>query len=347
MFAWLRLWFVEFITLLRRRFARVGRRARAPRTVAAYFEEWIKQPRGQAAARADAQRLTAHVLPMLGAMPLRDVGADDVRRVFAGLKLAPRTVLATYGGLQRLFACALAAELVDRNPCVLTGAELPARADKDRAWRATAVFRREEAKQLLGSPLVPISARLLYAFGLLAGLREGEIAALRWCDIEAREPLAALRVHSSFSRANGVVKGTKTEQPRMVPVHPVLAQLLAEWRKLRSDTPEALVLTNQLGGPLTDHTVGRWLQRDLGRLGLRARRFHDTRRTFISLALSDGARKEVLRWVTHTGAGDVFDLYVTLPWPALCEAVSCLQLGPRPPSGPSAITLAIVPGGRS
>jgi integrase len=53
---------------------------------------------------------------------------------------------------------------------------------------------------------------------------------------------------------------------------------------------------------------------DLARLGLRKRRVHDLRRTFISLALADGARNDVLRWVTHGPDGDIVDLYTTLPW---------------------------------
>jgi len=36
------------------------------------------------------------------------------------------------------------------------------------------------------------------------------------------------------------------------------------------------------------------------RLGIRARRQHDLRRTFISLCLGDGGRSDILRWVTHS-----------------------------------------------
>jgi hypothetical protein len=68
---------------------------------------------------------------------------------------------------------------------------------------------------------------------------------------------------------------------------------------------------------------------DLSRLGLRRRRHYDTRRTFISLAQADGARKDVLRWVTHGPTGKAFDAYTTLPWATLCEAVGYLRLGLR------------------
>ena len=69
------------------------------------------------------------------------------------------------------------------------------------------------------------------------------------------------------------------------------------------------------------------LHEDLELLGLRKRRHCDTRRTLVSLAQADGARKDVLRWVTHGPTGDIVDLYTTLPWSTLCEAVACLRIG--------------------
>jgi hypothetical protein len=56
------------------------------------------------------------------------------------------------------------------------------------------------------------------------------------------------------------------------------------------------------------------------------RRQHDARRSFISLARSDGARKDVLEWVTHGPRGDIVDLYTTLPWELLCAEVAKLKI---------------------
>jgi hypothetical protein len=59
---------------------------------------------------------------------------------------------------------------------------------------------------------------------------------------------------------------------------------------------------------------------------LRARRQHDARRTFISIARADGARPDILRWATHGPTGDITDQYTTLLWPALCEEVATLRI---------------------
>jgi len=48
-----------------------------------------------------------------------------------------------------------------------------------------------------------------------------------------------------------------------------------------------------------------------------------------SLSLGDGARKDILRWVTHGPEGDIVSLYTTLPWAALCDEVAKLKIDLR------------------
>jgi len=68
---------------------------------------------------------------------------------------------------------------------------------------------------------------------------------------------------------------------------------------------------------------------DLERIGLRRRRQYDSRRTFVSLAQADGARRDILRWITHGPEGDIVSLYTSLPWTALCEEVAKLNIALR------------------
>jgi hypothetical protein len=46
----------------------------------------------------------------------------------------------------------------------------------------------------------------------------------------------------------------------------------------------------------------------------------------ISLALVDGARRDLLETVTHGARGDIMSVYTTAPWPALCAEVAKLQI---------------------
>jgi hypothetical protein len=60
---------------------------------------------------------------------------------------------------------------------------------------------------------------------------------------------------------------------------------------------------------------------------MRVRRGHDLRRTFITLAQEDGARRDVLQVITHApDAADVMSLYTTYPWSTLCAEVAKLQI---------------------
>jgi hypothetical protein len=81
-----------------------------------------------------------------------------------------------------------------------------------------------------------------------------------------------------------------------------------------------------------DPVVHGQLREDLELLGLRGRRVHDTRRTFISLALANGANRDKLAWVTHGPKGDIMSLYTTLPWESLCAKVAKLKVNLRSPS---------------
>jgi len=59
------------------------------------------------------------------------------------------------------------------------------------------------------------------------------------------------------------------------------------------------------------------------------RRIHDLRRTLISLARSDGAKKDILRLGTHGRDGDIMEAYTTLDWEALCLEVAKLRVERR------------------
>jgi hypothetical protein len=57
------------------------------------------------------------------------------------------------------------------------------------------------------------------------------------------------------------------------------------------------------------------------------RRFGSTIRRLARRPRSiSGARKDILRWITHGPEGDIVDLYTTLPWHTLCEEVARLKI---------------------
>lgn len=79
------------------------------------------------------------------------------------------------------------------------------------------------------------------------------------------------------------------------------------------------------------HFIWTRVEADLRALGLRHRRGHDLRRTFVSLAREDGAAPDVLRLATHAPSRDILDAYTSVSWERLCEEFSRLRVErPKP-----------------
>jgi integrase len=330
-----------------------GLRDEGPITVERFARRWLadREKRGHVSVEKDRTRLR-HVLPHLGGLLLADVRFRHIRTVVQDLtgikKLAARTVRAIYATLQTMFGDAVTEELIASSPCSLRvrRGELPPVMDKDPLWRKGAIFTRDEVVALLSDGRVPEDRRVLYALLFCAGPRIGEAAALRWNRYDAQvQPLARLSIIASYNDRLKREKGVKTDNPRDVPVHPVLAKVLEAWRsegwarlRGRPPTPDDLLIPSADGAHRTPALTWYYLQHDLEVLGLRRRRTHDMRRTFISLAQEDGARPDILRCISHGPPKSIMGLYTTLTWPALCAEVAKLQLAlldeaPTPETG--------------
>ncbi len=328
--------------------ASLGEAALGPFTVKRYLVRWIedRRVRNVASAGDDEARLQRHALPELGELFLTEVRPSHIRTLVRSLKakvgqgraqLAPRTVRHVYGVLHRMFEDAVADELIESNPCSIKRGELPAKIDKDPTWRSGAVFTREEVEQLISDERIPEDRRVFYSIAFLGGLRTGEVSALRFRAYDASlEPLGKLLVAASFDTRTRLEKSVKTGQPREVPIHPTLARVLAAWKlggwertMARAPRPDDVLVPKQDGRNRDAHFILYWFRRDCEVLGLRKRRQYDSRRTLISLAQADGARKDILRWITHGPEGDIVSAYTTLPWTTLCEEVAKLKIGLR------------------
>ncbi len=312
-----------------------------PLTVRDFARKWIEDRRsvGVTDWENDERRLKLHVLPHIGSLLLDEVRPRHLVKLFTTVrtKLAPRTVRNVYSVARALFRDAVLADLIEQTPAILGKYQLGTVEDADPEWRATAIYTRSEVEMLIADPRVSPDQHVWYAFQGLAGLRPGEAAPLRWRHYTTdAEPLGRLLIANSNLR-----RRTKTGVVRHVPVHPVLAAMLAEWKLTgwpalmgRRPEPDDLILPTpaarrvKLGEQRRKDTWGPATREDLRTLGLRHRRGYDLRRTFISLARSDGARPDILKLVTHGSDGqrNMIDLYSTLDWAVLCAEVMKLRI---------------------
>lgn len=317
-------------------------------TVADYAARWIERQRDRdlQSIRSEEQRLRDHVLPLIGNARLETLKPKDVIRFVEELRrrqradgeglLAPRSVRHCYDILRRMCRDAVIDEVIPATPCVLPPRTLPAKRDRDPAWRATAVFTRSEVEALISDERVPWDRRVFYALAFLLGCRHGEAAGRRWehYDAEAR-PLGRMMIATQYDD-----RALKVDTPREVPVHPTLAAILDRWRSEgfamffgRSPRSRDFIVPEvdasyhrRIGQHRLDGSSLRRLGYDLDKLGLRRRRQHDARRTLISIGRTDGCDRDILKACTHGDRREVFDQYTTWPWEAKCREVAKIRI---------------------
>jgi integrase len=348
-----------------------------PLTVRGYAVTWLRERREQGIDwKVDASRLKLHVLPFIGDMALAEVRTRHLIAMFHTLRtdrerdLAPRTVHHVYATVGALFRDARLAGHIEQTPADLDERQLGPVKDRDPEWRATAVLARDEVEQIISDPRIPPDRQMVYGLELLAGVRPGEAAALRFRHYDPTiRPLGRLLVARSYNTRRNAEKGTKTDVTKHVPVHPVLAAMLGEWKlggwaamMGRAPGPDDLIVPLPPEHAARRRTRGgeafrpnvysgkRWTEDDLPALGWRHRRHYDMRATFITLAIADGADPEILETrVTHTKRSQsAFDGYhrpdLGPVWERTCSEVAKLRIV-RGPREPAAAAAAATPGG--
>jgi integrase len=241
------------------------------------------------------------MLDELGARKLSDVTRlelqDLVDSMVAG-GMDPSTIRNTLMPLRAIYRRAVARGEVAVNPT--SGLELPAvRGRRDRIADPV------EAAQLLAA--VPDGDRALWATALYAGLRRGELMALRWEDVD----LAAgrIRVERSWDVKEGAIETKSRAGNRTVPIAAVLRDHLDE-HKLRSGRNAGLVFGRSAElpfsiGPAQDRGDAAWKRARLKRLTL-----HEARHTFASLMIVAGVNAKALStYMGHSSITITLDRY--------------------------------------
>jgi hypothetical protein len=322
-----------------------------------------RRERGLWSVEDDEVRLRLHVLPHIGDLPVAETRIRHIREMFhklsaegrtaRGRKLAPHTLHNIKGVVHRMFKDAMVDELITSNPCVLAPEDLPALEDRAEFERDAAVFTHAEVELLCFDPRLEWDRRVKNALRFFLGGRDGELNPLLWSDWQpSKQPLGQMRIERSFNTRREVLKETKTRQIRFVPVHPTLERVLTAWRETgwrqmmnRDPTPDDLIIPSREGRIRRANHELRRFHWDCEKLEIAKRRQQDGRRTFISLCLGDGAREDILKWVTHPRrkkgkGGGSFEMYTTIPWHALCAEVAKLRVPYRGPvdGAPSSVS---------
>jgi integrase len=280
-------------------------------TVAAFLEDWleyvVKPARRPRTYESYRDTVRTYLAPALGRIPLAKLEPEQVAGMLARLRGARGELSATsmryvYAVLRIALGRALKQGKVRRNVCTLI--DPPAR-----SRRELRPLSRDEARALLAG-IRGDRLEALYVTALGTGLRQGELLALRWQDVDLEA--GQLIVRHTLQRGTRELAEPKTQQSRRSVRMPVtVREALAGHRARQTVVPlSGLVFATDKGTPLDSRNVTRYLQRHLARLGLPRQRFHDLRHAFATLALESGADlHDVARGLGHTTIRTTADAY--------------------------------------
>jgi len=251
------------------------------------------------------------IMPRWGSYELSQVRTIEVESWLRSLARARSTCAKIRNLMSVLFNHAWRYELFDRNPIKLVRQSAKRRA-------APNVLIPAEIKLLLDN--LELRERTLVLVAVSTGLRQSELFALKWGDIDFSQ--GAMNVTRSI--AYGIVGRCKTEaSQKPVPVHPILATALIHWRdRCRYREPDNWVFANE-------HHRGRhpyWGQAILRRiirrvaekLGIRKRiGWHTFRHTYSTLLRSVGTEFKVMQeLLRHSSLRSTIDIYTQAVTPA-------------------------------
>jgi integrase len=251
--------------------------------------------------RSYRSHLRTQILPRLGAKALERVTRNDAEAfVTACLRsgLAPKTTSHCLGLLHGIFEHAIQRGWAnDPNPCK--------RVDRPKAADTEADIRfldQAEVEALLRAVPNDDFGRVqsvIYLAATMTGMRQGELLALRWQDVD----WSAQRIRVRRNLVRGEFGTPKTRRgSRSIPLADRLGgELDRLYQRSAHQADDDLVFSNpHTGNPLNGHALLKSYQRALKAAGVRQVRFHDLRHTFGTRMAAAGVPMRTLQeWMGH------------------------------------------------
>jgi integrase len=242
------------------------------------------------------------VLPELGAVRLTDVRRPDLQEFADGLLAVgvdPSTIRTTFLPLRAIYRRAVARGEVAVSPC--TGLELPAVRGRRERFASP-----EEAEAQVAA--VPERDRAIWATAMYAGLRLGELRALRVDDVDLAG--GVIRVERGYDAVEGEIELKSGAGRRRVPIAAVLRDYLAEHlaRTGRTGSDRCFGTTGIRPFDARKHQARAdraWREPGLERITP-----HECRHTFASLMIAARVNAKALQtFMGHSNIATTLDTY--------------------------------------
>ena len=221
--------------------------------------------------------------------------------------------------VRRLFRDATESRIA-RSACSTNPAQGVPGPDKPETDRAKQMLYPDEFAALIACKAVPIERRRLYAAALFTAMRQAEIRALEWGDVDIAHRVIAVTKSEDVIRKRGVVS-TKAGKVRETTIETVLVPLFEAMHKASKGQGRVFPKMPRPNAGRNDG-LAVLLRRDLKTAGVErsalfadtptsmSLRFHDLRASGITWRLARGDNPMVVRQETGHADAEVQQLYV-------------------------------------
>lgn len=287
-------------------------------SVSEYAQRWLREH----GPTLRPQTLTAYerifereILPAFGHLPVPALTRAKVKAWMAERATAgasANTVRNKIAPLRAMLSSALEEGIVRENPLL----RLPRVGEPAKKIEAPS---RAAVDAVLSVANPEAKGPIILAAG--AGLRRGEVFALRWCDVDFERRLIRVRA----SNQNGTITKTKTAAgERLVPMFGSLRHFLLEHKaSSRYSTDEDLVFPDSFGKPQLPNSFLKYaLYPAMDAAGVKFR-FHDLRHFAVSQLIAQGADiLQIARVAGHADPSITLSVYSHLMSEGLARAAT-------------------------
>lgn len=267
-----------------------------------YAEAWLNQRGIKARTREHYRKLLdGRLLPTFGAVDLRDITPAAVRQWYATTAVGTPTMRAhAYSLLRAIMQTAIADDLVDSNPCRISGASTARRVHKIRP--ATL----DELEVI--TKAMPETYQVFVLMAAWLAMRFGELTELRRKDIDLSDEI--VRVRRAVVRVDDDFRVTTPKSDagiRDISIPPHLIPAIEDHLRKHTQPGRNALLFPSVSDPdrhLAPSALYRMFYRARETAGRPDLRVHDLRHTGAVLAASTGATlAELMGRLGHSTAG--------------------------------------------
>lgn len=298
-------------------------------TVSVWIERWLRDviPNSVRASTLEnyERDVRKHVIPQLGRIPLRRLKPTAIAQFYRDLaagNVPASSIRSVHLRLHTALEAACDLELLTRNPAARLAKVLPKVAESNRRGLDL-----QQTRKFLDAARAD-RLYALYVLALMTGLRQGELFALTWADVDLNAGRLSVRGTLKVTKGRVYVDPPKTRKGRRTMSLPAVAVAALTEHRPAGATDADWIFADADGGPLRRANVTERSFRGILRAaGLPTIAFHELRHTHASLlATVPGLNPKIVQErLGHASIDMTLDTYSHLFQGADAEAVAGLD----------------------